>query len=406
MVWGVFGSFSSFSRLTSVGNDDWIDRINHIYTCVVLVLFAIVVTTGQLVGDPIHCWCPAQFTGAYVAYTKWICWISNTYYIPMDDTIPVDINTREDAQITYYQWVPLILLFQALLFKTPNLLWRMLHGGSGLNLDKLTDLADKTQYGSPEDRKRTIEHIAYFIDRWLDSNRVYHMNAMVKARKKLSRVLCCFCGKREGTFLVGLYMFIKVLYVVNVISQFFLLNAFLATNYGMYGFEVMKHLTEHGAWKESPRFPRVTLCDFNIRQMVNVQRFTVQCVLPINLFNEKVFIFLWFWFVLVSMLSCINMLVWVYNLYYQKNRVSYAKKYLKLGQIALGQHEKKLFKQFADTYLRDDGLFVLRVVGKNSTDLVLTDLVVQLWKIYRARPISKKNLAEDYPDNEATESLA
>ena len=325
----------------------------------------------------------------------------------MDDTIPVDINTRDDSQITYYQWVPLILLFQALLFKSPNLLWRMLHGGSGLNLDKLTDLADKTQYGSPEERKRTIEHIAYFIDRWLDSNRVYHMNIIVKARKKFAKILCCFCGKREGTFLVGLYMFIKLLYVVNVISQFFLLNAFLSNDYGMYGFEVMQHLTEHGAWKESPRFPRVTLCDFNIRQMVNIQRFTVQCVLPINLFNEKVFIFLWFWFVLVSILSCINMLVWVYNLYYQKNRVSYAKKYLKLGQVALVPNEKKLFKQFADEYLRDDGMFVLRVVGKNSTDLVLTDLVVQLWKIYRTRPLSKKDMAaEDYPNNEAAESEA
>ncbi|CAI9718043.1 innexin unc-9-like isoform X2 [Octopus vulgaris] len=387
-VWGVFGSFSTFSRLTSAANDDWVDRMSHIYSSVVLVLFAIVVTTGQLVGDPIHCWCPAQFTGAYVAYTKWICWISNTYYIPMSDTIPVNINEREDRQLTYYQWVPLILLFQALLFKAPNLLWRILHGTSGVNLDKLCELAEKTQYGSPDDRKKTIEHIAYFMDRWLDSNRIYHCNFVVKTRQKFAKICCCFCGKREGTYLSGLYLTIKVLYLVNIIGQFFMLNSFLSTDFGIYGFQVMQHFNEYGAFKESPLFPRVTLCDFSIRQMTNLQRFTVQCVLPINLFNEKIFIFLWFWFVFVAVLASANMISWLYYMIYRRNNAAYVKKYLKLSATPLINNDKKQYRNFADNYLRNDGVFVLRVIGKNSTDLVLTDLVKQLWKIFKEKPTS------------------
>ncbi|XP_014772955.1 innexin unc-9 isoform X1 [Octopus bimaculoides] len=387
-VWGVFGSFSTFSRLTSAANDDWVDRMSHIYSSVVLVLFAIVVTTGQLVGDPIHCWCPAQFTGAYVAYTKWICWISNTYYIPMSDTIPVNINEREDRQLTYYQWVPLILLFQALLFKAPNLLWRILHGTSGVNLDKLCELSEKTQYGSPDDRKKTIEHIAYFMDRWLDSNRIYHCNFVVKTRQKFAKICCCFCGKREGTYLSGLYLSIKVLYLVNIIGQFFMLNSFLSTDFGIYGFQVMQHFNEYGAFKESPLFPRVTLCDFSIRQMTNLQRFTVQCVLPINLFNEKIFIFLWFWFVFVAILASANMISWLYYMIYRRNNAAYVKKYLKLSATPLINNDKKQYRNFADNYLRNDGVFVLRVIGKNSTDLVLTDLVKQLWKIFKEKPTS------------------
>ena len=51
-------------------------------------------------------------TGAYVDYAKSYCWIKNTYYIPMDDQIPIEHASRESEELTYYQWVPLILLFQ------------------------------------------------------------------------------------------------------------------------------------------------------------------------------------------------------------------------------------------------------------------------------------------------------
>ena len=51
-------------------------------------------------------------------YTDNMCWIKNTYYIPMDEVIP---NKDEDieTEINYYQWVPIVLIVQALLFYLP-----------------------------------------------------------------------------------------------------------------------------------------------------------------------------------------------------------------------------------------------------------------------------------------------
>jgi hypothetical protein len=91
----LLGAVPSFKRLLSSRSDDWIDRLNHIYTVFVLILFGVLISTGQFVGDPIHCWVPAEFSGAFEAYTKNYCWIKNTYYIPMLDVIPVNIAQRQ-----------------------------------------------------------------------------------------------------------------------------------------------------------------------------------------------------------------------------------------------------------------------------------------------------------------------
>lgn len=174
----------------------------------------------------------------------------------------------QEEEITYYQWVPIVLLLQACLFKLPNLLWKMLHGASGLNIDKLCKTAESTQSMSPEDRKSAYDGLVFMFEKWISVTQPYHDTRLSRAKDTCSR-LTLFCGnKRNGTYLTGLYLSMKVLYLANAVGQLFLLNDFITTDSrSMYGILWLQSFQSI-----SPRFPRVTLCDFDVRQMANVQR--------------------------------------------------------------------------------------------------------------------------------------
>ena len=75
---------------------------------------------------------------------------------------------------------------------------------------------------------------------------------------------------------------------------------------------VVRQVADHD-WTEAKHviFPRVTFCDFLVRRLGNNHRYTVQCVLPINLYNEKIYMILWFWMVFVAAASILSLIVWL-----------------------------------------------------------------------------------------------
>lgn len=393
----------TFKKLFASHADDWVDKLSHIYSVLTLVIFATVLTTSQFVGDPIHCWCPAEFTGAYETYTKSYCWIKNTYFIPISDMIPIDTNVRSNAEITYYQWVPIILLFEAFLFKFPNIIWKMLNTHTGLNMSRMVALGEKALMSNKDERQTTIKDMAIFMNKWLSSHHYTDHSFVTRTKSKVSRFLCIVCSKNDGRYLTALYFNVKLLYVANAIGQFYLLGSFLGMDFNTVGYQVLGGDLTMESWRESRRFPRVTLCDFRIRQLQNILRYTVQCVLPINLFNEKVFITIWFWCFVLAIITCVNLVQWFLILVLNRNNYRFVRKYLKISNQVEPKEDKKLCKRFAEHYLRDDGCFVLRIIAKNSSDSIVIDLMVELWNLFRETTEKmvrsrQKNGGDDYPD--------
>jgi hypothetical protein len=370
----------------SRNDDDFSDRLNHRFTVAVLVIFAIVVSTKQYVGEPINCWVPAHFTGNHESYTNNYCWIRNTYYLPFEEYIPKEHEDDKRHMIPYYQWMPMILLVQALLFYMPVMIWRTLNGRSGIDVNNIVESGETFQNTElAESREKTLNYMTKQMNRYLTSQREYRSGCTVSLKHFLSRTCCLCCGRRHGNYLVVLYIFSKLVFIANVIGQLFVLNMFLGHDFNLYGIDVMRSLAAGEDWTASPRFPRVTMCDFKVRRLGNVQRYTVQCVLPINLFNEKIYLFLWFWMVFVALLTLLSLVQWVLRSAFRTDRYRYIKKHLMLMNKLDPDNDKPKLVKFVEDYLRQDGVFVLRLVGHNTNAITVTEFVCALWDEYTGK---------------------
>jgi hypothetical protein len=386
-------------------DDDFADRLSHRYTVIVLIIFCILVGSTQFVGAPITCWAPAHFSGAMTAYTNNICWIANTYYVPVEETLPNPSEPRQ-YRINYYQWVPFILALMAFLFYSPWAIWHVLSRPASLDAKSVMKIVNEMDQTNTESREKSLRTIVKLVDRSIDYGRDwYDYSIFGRLRRMLNR---CFLPlyKRTGSYLSTLYMIIKLLYVANVCGQFFLLNAFMGPNFNIYGFHVIRDLWVGKDFWESPRFPRVTMCDFTIRTLgENNHRNTIQCTLPINLFNEKIFIFLWFWLVLVAALSVYSFFVWFFN-FTSSSRGSFVRRYLRINdRLAYSSNhhtplsttsthvfDTKLFDAFVFDYLKHDGVFLLRIIKKNTNDLVVGELISALWEQFKRYPKYLQNI--------------
>ncbi|CAH1772865.1 unnamed protein product [Owenia fusiformis] len=376
------GAIGSVGKLDAKLHDDAVDRINHRYTVAVLAVFALLVSTSSYVGDPMTCWTPAHFTGQMVQYTDDYCWIKNTYYHPMHEVVPREGEPR-DFDVTYYQWVPLFLMIQALLFYIPSGIWHIFNDKTGINIHNIIVASNTVAQVVPEGREKTMKHLVRHIDAYLERQKEHRKGRLNAARQFMATKMCCVCvGKRAGNFLLVLYMCCKVLYIINVIGQLFMLNAFLGTKYHLYGFDVLRDLAAGNDWTASPVFPRITLCSFKMRVLGNVQRHTLQCVLPINLFNEKIYVFIWFWYVFVATVTCINFLSWLTRIFHGA-RMSFIKKHLAWMGRLNEEDDRQLFTRFVDNYLRPDGFLLLRLIAKNSTEFVTSEIIAGLWDNYK-----------------------
>ena len=384
----ILGPLIVFPGKKPAYDDNFVDRINRYYTVTIILFFNIYVCTEEYVGEPIYCWCPPEFEEFDVWYVDYVCWVSNTYYLPFSKPIPPKYEHRQTdgVEITYYQWVPLILFLMALTLYLPRLFLRVGIQWAGIEVRKMVVLVKHFNFSSPEEREMRLRKIAAYIDVWCAGVNRYRAGMSAIFRERLSTLCPIGCGRHYGNYLITLMIFIRFIYLFNAVGTLFFLNEFLGNKFYIYGFEVMDAVFKGKEWMMSPRFPRITLCEMDLRQLTNIHRYTFQCVLPINFYNEKIFLFLWFWYVILSFLCFCNFLLTISQALIPRINESFVKKYLRMIDVIDDPKiSKKLVHKFIHNYLRHDGVYIIKEISRNGNTANTTEMMQYIWESFLER---------------------
>ncbi|KFD48267.1 hypothetical protein M514_10844 [Trichuris suis] len=313
-------------------------------------------------------------------YAESYCWAQDTYFIPFGDDIPQEIGLREGRRISYYQWVPFFLLITAFSFQLPYFAWRFMSHRSGIRIRNIIEQVRDPKNLMPDSRRFTLRLLTVHLE-----NALKFQRRLYKKKLLPHRVLRFLNLPYSSFYVTSVYILVKLLYLVNVIGQFFIMNYFLETdNQGsLYGWEMFRNILNGTQWDTSGFLPRVTLCDFEVRVMGNVQRYSVQCVLVINLFNEKIFVFLWFWYHLLTLVTVCSVLYWLTLTLCPWFSRWFIVRQLELADLPFdAKSSRKDVVRFIDDYLRTDGIFVLRLLSMHTGVIFTCDLVGSLWKSF------------------------
>lgn len=281
----------------------------------------------------------------------------------------------------------------------------MSHTVVGFNVPAIIDAAMQTKKENKQQRlkgsdaaKKDVDNISRYIDdavqyrrrargkrdSYIDTPAVSIDPAYNTRRQKSLLDPISVPTRLFGYYTTTVYMLIKVAYIANVVGQLFMMNRYLSPSYKWWGIGILNDLAHGRQWHDSGHFPRVTFCDFSVRKLGQLQRFTIQCVLVLNMLNEKIYLFLWWWFLLVAILTILNLIYWLSVSFSPSSRRRFVARYLWIRDVVKPPPELEYqadVRSFVDGYLKPDGVTMLRLVSVNAGEIACANLIEALWAI-------------------------
>ena len=347
--------------------------VTFILTCCVLVTCLEWIGNGSkiscvLEGDVDDWTIPQNVIDTY-------CFIATTFILPKHfnhsgvgsssaafGVGPYNPTKDEARHKAYYQWVPFVLLLQAVMFYVPHVLFKAWEGGKiraivvGLNR-----LIVKTE--DRNDKQKTLAN--YFAD---------SINT-------------------HNTWAVKLQL-VEVLNLANAVFNIYFIDLFLGHEFSTYGVDVVNFVEADPEARVDPMamvFPRMTKCTFRkYGPSGTIQNHDALCVLPINSVNEKIYVFLWFWLIALSCLTALSLLYHLILLIVPKaSRACLRRRaLLHRREDARRLDEVGLFCQMGDWRL-------LHMLARNLEPIVFTEFLMELHAKLRRRSDSDVTLAND-----------
>ena len=149
------------------------------------------------------------------------------------------------------------------------------------------------------------------------------------------------------------------------------MDFFLGGEFTTYGFETVSMTEMKNTERDDPMarvFPKVTKCTFHkFGPSGTVEKFDGLCVLPLNIINEKIYVFLWFWFVILSIITGLHL---TFRLAVSALPVA--------REILLRTRARLVPSTKVEAICRQSGFgdwFILYQLGKNMDSMIFRDVI-------------------------------
>lgn len=182
----------------------------------------------------------------------------------------------------------------------------------------------------------------------------------------------------SGSRLTLLFLLVRVIYVVNITVQLFIMYKFM---FNSEAFPSLTFLNQPG--HVDLVFPRNVLCYLpDIIGTNGVNSYAGQCILYLNMYNQVVYTFLYYWFILVSFISMVSIPLFILSTFRFRARIDLIKHLLKVSKT-YSFEDKEIVKTFTNTYLGCDGVFLFRKLNDNVNHWIASDILAILFNDYK-----------------------
>lgn len=234
----------------------------------------------------------------------------------------------------YYQWVAIALIIQALCFYLPRMMWR---NKENCRMDTL--LKDIRGFVYGDDVEARVANLAIYV--------ADHPDEL-------------------SSGLLNTYLLCKLLSLLNSMCQLVAIGYFLETDFITLGFEMVAYWWNgEGFDPMKILFPLLTKCNTQVYGPGGDEnRYDNLCILPLNIFNAKIYSFLWVWLCFLTIITFFGLIFFFVQFKWcrqQRGGLILAS----LGITSTTDHNFRDMAQFIYSILSDSDYFLFSLVHKN-----------------------------------------
>lgn len=280
MASALFSDLTNRLSLSGLDIDNWTYKCYSRVSVGIFWVAAACSVASSYTGSAIEC------KGGIDSYDKSYCWLHGTKHLTADEIskeiqngqncIALDDN-KDDKVTNYYIWISLLLFLSGAAFALPNEIWKHFEGGM------------IEQFG--EDRKKFLEK-----------------------PEKGAEIFRKITNNETKRYYFTFVVFEMLNYFVGILV-FALTDKFLSGKFSNYGLDTINYLNGNGKIVEvtgkdgtisgtvNPMcnlFPTIVNCEFSYYGVTgNADQKSTICLMGQNIMNQKIYLVLWIWFVIL-----------------------------------------------------------------------------------------------------------